>query len=52
MKESNSPLHFWDYCIECHAQIKNLTMKDLFQLYGTNAHGAMLHEVADISSLY
>ena len=51
MKESDSPLVFWDYCVERHARINNLTAKDLFQLHGTNAHTATLHEEADISNL-
>jgi len=51
MKESNSPLVFWDYCVKRRACINNLTAKDLFQLHGTNAHTATLHKDADISNL-
>ena len=51
MKESNCPLAFWDYCVERRARINNLTAKDLFQLHGTTAHTATLHEDGDISSL-
>jgi hypothetical protein len=51
MKESNSPLVFWDYCVERRARINNLTAKDLFQLHGSNAHTATLGEDGDISNL-
>ena len=51
MKESHSPLVFWDYCVERRARINNLTAKELFQLHGTNAHSATLHEEADISNI-
>ena len=30
ISESNSPLVLWDHCAECHAQINNMTAKDLF----------------------
>ena len=30
MKEADSPLVFWDYCIERRARINNLTAKKLF----------------------
>ena len=51
MKESNCPLVLWDYCVERRARINNLTVKNLFQLHGTNAHTATLSEEADISNL-
>ena len=51
MKATNCPLPFWDYCIERRARINNLTAKNLFQLHGTNAHTATLHEEGDISNL-
>ena len=28
MREANSPLVFWDYCLECHVRIYNLTAQD------------------------
>eukprot|EP00957_Ditylum_brightwellii_P060677 4606691-Ditylum_brightwellii.AAC.1 len=34
IKDSNSPLAFWDYCVECHARINNMTAKRLFQVLG------------------
>ena len=51
MRESNSPLVFWDYCVERRARINNLTAKDRFNLHGSNAHTAALAEEGDISSL-
>jgi hypothetical protein len=51
MKSSNSPIAFWDYCIERRARINNLTARSLFQLHGTNAHTAMTNEEGDISNL-
>ena len=51
MRESNSPLAFWDYCVERRARINNLTAKDLFTLHGSNAHTAMFGEEGDISNL-
>jgi hypothetical protein len=51
MRESNSPLVFWDYCVERRARINNLMAKDRFNLHGSNAHTATLGEEGDISSL-
>jgi hypothetical protein len=51
MRETDSPLVFWDYCLERRVRINNLTAKDLFQLHGTNAYTATLHEEADISNI-
>ena len=34
MTSSNSPLPFWDYCLERRARINNLTGNNLFQLHG------------------
>jgi hypothetical protein len=51
MKSSNSPIAFWDYCIERRARINNLTARSLFQLHGTNAHTALTNEEGDISNL-
>ena len=51
MREANSPLAFWDYCLERRVRINNLTAKDLFQLHGTNAHTATLNMEGDISNL-
>jgi hypothetical protein len=51
MKSSDSPIAFWDYCVERRARINNLTARTLFQLHGTNAHTAITNEEGDISNL-
>lgn len=51
MRESDSPMVLWDYCIERRARINNLTAKDSFKLHGGNAHTATTGEEGDISSL-
>jgi hypothetical protein len=51
MQQANCPLFFGDYCVEQRAQINNVTAKSLFQLHGSNAHTATLHEEADISNM-
>ena len=51
MRESNSPMTLWDYCVERRARINNLTAKDNFKLHGTMPHTATLAEEGDISSL-
>ena len=52
MKESNCPLAFWDYCVQCRAWINNLTAKDLFSLHGSNAYTSLVNEKGGISSLF
>jgi hypothetical protein len=51
MKESDSPMVFWDYCFERRARIHNLTAKSNFKLHGTNAHTVTTGEVGDVSNL-
>jgi hypothetical protein len=51
MKESNSPMVFWDYCLERRARIHNLTAKSNFKLHGTDAHTVTTGEEGDISNL-
>jgi hypothetical protein len=51
MQVADSPVAFWDYCVERRVRINNVTAKDLFQLHGTNEHTATLHEEADISNI-
>ena len=51
MKDSDSPLRFWDYCAERRVLINNLTSKDLFQLNGSNANMKIVGETGDISNL-
>ena len=51
MREADSPLVFWDYCLERRARIHNLTAKSNFKLHGVNAHTATTGEEGDISNL-
>ena len=51
MRESDSPMCLWDYCVERQAKINNLTAKDNFKLHGMTPHTATLAEEGDISSL-
>ena len=44
MRSSNSPLAFWDYCMERRARINKLTAKDLFSLHGSSAHTCLTGE--------
>ena len=51
MKEANSPMVFWDYCIERRARIHNLTAKSNFKLHGSTPYTITTGEEGDISSL-
>jgi len=51
IRETHSPLVLWDYCAEQRASIFTLTVRDLFQLQGSNPYTATLDEEGDISSL-
>ena len=51
MRESASPLAFWDYCVERRARIHNLTAKSNFKLHGTTPHTVTTGEEGDISNL-
>jgi len=51
MKDTDSPLVFWDYCAERRAKINNLTAKGLNQLQGSNANFKITGEAGDISNL-
>ena len=51
LRESHSPLPFWDYCLERRVQIYNLTARDYITVRGTNPHTLTLGEEGDISSL-
>ncbi len=51
MRETNSPLVLWDYCLERRVLIFQVTAKKLFQLNGTNPHTATFGTEADISHL-
>ena len=51
IRESNSPMILWDYCVERRARINNLMAKDNFKLQGATPHTATMAEEGDISSL-
>ena len=48
---TGSPLVLWDYAEERCATILSLTMRDLFQLQGSNPYTATIGEEGDISNL-
>jgi hypothetical protein len=50
LRETNSPMVLWDYCMERRAKIYQITAKNLFQLNGTNPHTATFGTEADIST--
>ena len=51
MREANSPLALWDYCVERRARIHNLTAKSNLRLSGTNPYTATMGDEGDISNL-
>ena len=51
MQISNCPLAFWDFCVERHACINFLTLRDTVKLHGSNPHTALRGEEGDISNL-
>ena len=51
MKESDSPLKFWDYCAKRRVLINNLTSKNLFQLNRANANLKIVGDTGDIFNL-
>ena len=51
LRETNSPMVLWDYCMERRAKIYQITAKNLFQLNGTNPHTATFGTEADISHI-
>ena len=48
---ANSKLPFWDYCLEHHAWIYNMTACNNLKTRGTNPHTATLGVKGDISNL-
>ena len=48
MRESNSPLCLWDYCVERRARINNLTAKNAFKLHGSTPHTVTTGDEGDI----
>jgi hypothetical protein len=51
MKDQDSPMVFWDYCVEKRARIHNLIARSIFKLNGSNSHTFSLWEEGDISNL-
>ena len=51
MCELNSPLCFWDYCVERRARINNLTAKNAFKLHGSTPQTLTTGDEGDISNL-
>jgi hypothetical protein len=51
MKEQDSSMVLWDYCIERRARIHNLTAKSNFKLHGSNPYTSTVEEDRDISNL-
>ena len=51
MKDSDSPLRFWDYCAERRVLINNLALKNLFKLNGGNVNLKMTSDAGNISNL-
>ena len=51
MRESDSLMCLWDYCVERWARINNLTAKDNYKLHGMTPHTVTLAEEGEISSL-
>jgi hypothetical protein len=51
MKDQDSPMVFWDYCIERRARIHNLTAKPNFKLHGSKPYTLTLGEEGDTSNL-
>ena len=51
MRKSNSPLSFWEYCVERRARINNLTAKNAFRLHGSTPHTLTTGDEGNISNL-
>ena len=51
MRESSSPLPFWDYCLERRVQIYNMMARDYPKICGTKPHALVMGEEGDISNL-
>ena len=51
MQVANSPLAFWDDCIERCTQIYNMAARDHFKICGSNPHTLTSGEDVDISRL-
>ena len=51
MVRTDSPIVFWDYCLERRVLIENSSAKDNFLLKGAVPHSVMTGEMTDISNL-
>ena len=51
VKEVDSPLKFWDYCVECKARVHNLADKNFFQYHGSNLYTELVGDEGVISNL-
>jgi hypothetical protein len=51
MKDQDSLMVFWDYCIERRARIHTLAAKSYFKLQRSNPYTLTLGEEGDISNL-
>ena len=51
MRVANSPLPFWDYCLEHRVRIYNMMACDNLKIRGTNPHTATLGVEGNISNL-
>ena len=51
MGKSNSPLCFWENCVERRARINNLTAKNAFRLHGSTPHTLTTGDEGDFSNL-
>ena len=51
MRKSNSPLCFWDYCVERRVRINNLTAKNAFRLNGSTPHTLTTGDEGHISNV-
>ena len=51
MREADSPLPLWDFCIERRARVHNLTAKDRFALHGTTPHTLTTGDEGNILNL-
>ena len=51
MRESNSPIPFWDYCLERRVWIYSMTARNYPTIRGTNLHTLVMGEEGDILNL-
>ena len=51
LRQSNTPLYLWDYCVQRRALIHNLVPRDLFQTEGRTPYEYQTGTQGDISNL-